>query len=87
MPCVHCASRDTALAAGTSSRCSSSVPVQRVFQWERSYKQLRRQLRRSRTAVQRAFLQALFPTQPLSLASGLLFGPVQVRTCYMLGCT
>ncbi len=23
----------------------------------------------------------LFPTQPLSLASGLLFGPVQVRKC------
>lgn len=57
MPCVHCASRDTALTASTSSRCSSSVPVQRVFQWERSYKQLRRQLRRSRTAVQRAFFQ------------------------------
>ncbi|KAL3154625.1 hypothetical protein ABBQ32_014074 [Trebouxia sp. C0010 RCD-2024] len=58
MPCVHCASRDTALIASTSSRCSTSVPVQqRVFQRARSYKQLRRQLRRSRTAVQRACFQ------------------------------
>ena len=57
MPCVHCTSRDTTLAASTSSRCLSSVPVQRVLRCGRSYKQLRRQLRRSHIAVQRAFFQ------------------------------
>ena len=57
MPCVHCASRDTALAASTSNRCLSSVPVQRVLQCRRTYKQLRRQLRRSHVAVQRAYSQ------------------------------
>ena len=57
MPCVHCASRDTTLAASTSNRCFSSVPVQRVLQCRRTYKQLRRQIRRSHVAVQRAYSQ------------------------------
>ena len=57
MPCVHCASRDGAVGASTSSRCSSSVPIQRVPQTIRSYRQLRRHLKHSRTAVQRAVLQ------------------------------
>lgn len=57
MPCVHFASRDTTLAASTSNRCISSVPVQRVPQCRRTYKQLRRQLRRSHVAVQRAYSQ------------------------------
>lgn len=57
MPCLHCASRDTTLAASTSNRCLSSVPVQRVLQCRRTYKQLRRQLRRCHVAVQRAHSQ------------------------------
>lgn len=57
MACVHCASRDTALVASTSSRCSSSVPVQRGLLGTHGYKQLRHQLRRSRTAVHWAFFQ------------------------------
>ena len=57
MPCVHCTRHDSALAASTSSRCLSSASIQRVPQYVRSYKQLERQLRRSRAVVQRAVFQ------------------------------
>lgn len=57
MPCLHCASRDTTLVASTSNRCLSSVPVQRVLECGRTHKQIRRQIKRSHVAAQRAFSQ------------------------------
>ena len=68
MPCVHCASRDTTLVASTSNRCLSSVPVQRVLECGRTHKQIRRQIKRSHIAVQRAFSQ-LDPNRPAADAA------------------